>query len=355
MTSRSSRTGRNPIRSTLTFPVLRARRVVPRVPVHVDCPVRRRKRRLREHERRHARAPPPHTSARDRPRPASSPGGHRGCRGPTGGVPARRSEPSTVSRGIRQRSDRNLAPPIFRTLRLPHCRVGRGPSPIVRTPGRRCRGPCVADTQSGHAARRRGGPAAAPCSCGTVHTRVPTRAAMPADLSGTSAGCCRGAYAEMLSARTKLDALARSRGGTVLWVHRVQAIRITWPRRESGTVDKLEFFGEVESPPRHAERIEHLEGWPTRTLGTEQILWAKLDRCLRRITAKDVFDIREGSRRASEALAAAVNAWPDFGMREPAQTFRSDAATSRQGARGGAPDRRRHRYRWRARSHGGGW
>ena len=111
------------------------------------------------------------------------------------------------------------------------------------------------------------------------------------------------------------------------WVHRIQAIRTTWPGREPGTVDKVEFFGEVESPPRHAERIEHLEGRPTRTLGTEQILWGKLDRCLRHVTAKDVFDIREGSRRASEALAAAVNAWPDYVMRQLAQTVRSDAAT----------------------------
>ena len=136
----------------------------------------------------------------------------------------------------------------------------------------------------------------------------------------------RAAYAEMLSARAKLDALAHSRGGTVLWVHRVQGIRITWPKRNSDTVDKLEFFGEVESPPRHAERIERLEGRATRTLGTEQILWGKLDRCVRGVTAKDVFDIREASRCASEALAAAVNAWPDFLMRELAQTFRSDAA-----------------------------
>ncbi len=134
------------------------------------------------------------------------------------------------------------------------------------------------------------------------------------------------AYAEMLSVRAALDALAKSRGGTVLWVPSVQGVRVTWPDRGLGTHHRLEFFGEPESPPRHAERIVDLEGRSTRTLGTRQILWGKFDRCRRGIVAKDVFDIREAGRREPEELAAAVNACPAAFMRELAQTFRSDAA-----------------------------
>ena len=54
----SSRTGRNPIRSTLTFQCCGLRGGVPvQVPVHVYRPGRRRRqRRVREHERQHARA-----------------------------------------------------------------------------------------------------------------------------------------------------------------------------------------------------------------------------------------------------------------------------------------------------------
>ena len=72
------------------------------------------------------------------------------------------------------------------------------------------------------------------------------------------------AYAEMLSARETLEALAESRGGTVFWVTDLQAIRIAWPNRDLGTTDKLEFFGEAQSPPGHAERIDNLEGRWTR-------------------------------------------------------------------------------------------
>ena len=136
------------------------------------------------------------------------------------------------------------------------------------------------------------------------------------------------AYAEMLSARETLEALAESRGGTVFWVTDLQAIRIAWPNRDLGTTDKLEFFGEAQSPPGHAERIDNLEGRWTRTLGTRQILWGKLDRCRRGLTAKDIFDIREAGRRDPEALVAAVNAWPSFTMRQLAQTLRSDAAAA---------------------------
>ena len=61
--------------------------------------------------------------------------------------------------------------------------------PCRRRPGRRCRGPCAADTRNGHAGRRWDDRAAAPCSCGTARTRLRTRAAMPADLPGTRDGC----------------------------------------------------------------------------------------------------------------------------------------------------------------------
>ena len=136
----------------------------------------------------------------------------------------------------------------------------------------------------------------------------------------------RTAYAEMRSARKTLNALAESRGGKVLWVPRVQAARVEWRNRDLDTTDKLEFFAEAESPPGHAERIVELEGRSTRTLGIRQILWGKLERCLDRITPKDVFDIREAGLRDAEELAAAVNAWAGWTMRELAQTFRSDAA-----------------------------
>ena len=132
----------------------------------------------------------------------------------------------------------------------------------------------------------------------------------------------------MLSARERLEALAESRGGTVTWVSQVQAVRIDWPRRDLGTNVKLEFFAEAESPPGHAERIVELEGRSTRTLGTRQILWGKLDRSLRVGFAKDIFDIREADRRDPEALAAAVNAWPGSAMRDLAQAFRSNAAAA---------------------------
>ncbi|MDE0371714.1 MAG: nucleotidyl transferase AbiEii/AbiGii toxin family protein, partial [Rhodospirillales bacterium] len=136
------------------------------------------------------------------------------------------------------------------------------------------------------------------------------------------------AYAEMLSARETLEALAESRGGTVSWVPQVQAVRINWSNRDLGTNVKLEFFAEAESPPGHAERIVELEGRPTRTLGTRQILWGKLERSLRVGIAKDIFDIREAARRDPEALAAAVNAWPGSAMRDLAQAFRSNAAAA---------------------------
>ena len=133
------------------------------------------------------------------------------------------------------------------------------------------------------------------------------------------------AYAEMLSARKTLDALAESCGGTVSWVNDLQAVRIAWPDLDSGATDKIEFFGEAESPPEHAERSVNLEGRSTRILGIRQILWGKLDRCLKRITSKDVFDLREAGLRDTEEVVAAVNAWPGWKMRELAQTFRSDA------------------------------
>ena len=88
----------------------------------------------------------------------------------------------------------------------------------------------------------------------------------------------------------------------------------------------LQFRGEAESPPGHAERLDDLEGRSTRTLGTRQILWGKLDRCRRDLDPKDVFDIREAGWYAPGALAAAVNAWPRFAMRCLAQSLRSDAA-----------------------------
>ena len=136
------------------------------------------------------------------------------------------------------------------------------------------------------------------------------------------------AYAEMRSARQTLDSLAENRGGKVSWVPRVQAIRIAWTNQNLDTIEKLEFFGEAESPPGHAERIVELEGRSTRTLGTAQILWGKLERCLRVFAAKDIFDIRDADHRDPEALAAAVNAWPDAAMRELAQAFRSNAAAA---------------------------
>lgn len=136
------------------------------------------------------------------------------------------------------------------------------------------------------------------------------------------------AYAEMLSARETLEALAESRGGEVLWVPEVGAVRIAWSNRESGTTDKVEFFAEAESPPGHAERIVELEGRSTRTLGTRQILWGKLERSLRVGIAKDIFDIREAGRRDPEALAAAVNARAGWVMRDLAQAFRSNAAAA---------------------------
>ena len=137
------------------------------------------------------------------------------------------------------------------------------------------------------------------------------------------------AYAEMLSARETLEALAKSRGGTVLWVPQVQAVRIAWPKNpDLGTTDKVEFFAEAESPPGHAERIVELEGRSTRTLGTRQILWGKLERSLRVGIAKDIFDIREAGWRDPEALATAVNAWAGWVMRELAQAFRSNAAAA---------------------------
>ena len=65
-------------------------------------------------------------------------------------------------------------------------------------------------------------------------------------------------YAEMLSAGKTLDALAESRGSTVSWVNDLQAVRIAWRDLDSGATDKIEFFGEAESPPEHAERIVDL-------------------------------------------------------------------------------------------------
>ena len=111
------------------------------------------------------------------------------------------------------------------------------------------------------------------------------------DLDGVVQG--ETAYAEMLSAGKTLDALAESRGGTVSWVNDLQAVRIAWRDLDSGATDKIEFFGEAESPPEHAERSVNLEGRSTRILGIRQILWGKLERCLKRITSKDVFDLRE--------------------------------------------------------------
>ena len=134
------------------------------------------------------------------------------------------------------------------------------------------------------------------------------------------------AYKEMLRVQQALDDLARRRGGEVLWVPRLHAVRITWPTGNSGAPDKLEFFAELESPPGHAERMEDLDGRPSRTLGTRQILWGKLDRCLRVVFPKDIFDIREAGRRDADDLVAAVNAFPDFAMRQLAQAFRFDAA-----------------------------
>ena len=60
--------------------------------------------------------------------------------------------------------------------------------PTVRKPGRRCRDPCAADTRNGHAGRHWDDLAAGPCSCGTAHSRLPTHAATPVDLSGPRAG-----------------------------------------------------------------------------------------------------------------------------------------------------------------------
>ena len=96
--------------------------------------------------------------------------------------------------------------------------------------------------------------------------------------------------------------------------------------RDPSAPEKIEFFAESESPPRYAERVQDLEGRPTRTLGTRQILWGKLDRCLRLFAPKDIFDIREAGRRDVAELVAAVNAWPDFVMRELAHALRSNAA-----------------------------
>ena len=134
------------------------------------------------------------------------------------------------------------------------------------------------------------------------------------------------AYAGMVHARRELEALAESRGGGVVWVHEVQVVRVVWLARDLKIAAKIEFFGEVESPPGHAERLDDLEGRPTRTLGTSQILWANLNRCRRRLGPEDVFDLREAGRRDPGALAAAVNAWPRFAMLEVAQALRSDAA-----------------------------
>lgn len=133
------------------------------------------------------------------------------------------------------------------------------------------------------------------------------------------------AYKEMLGVQQRLDALARHRGGDVLWVPRLDAVRITWTSGDPAASDKLEFFAESESPPGCAERMQDLEGRPTRTLGTRQILWGKLDRCLRVFAPKDIFDIREAGRRDADELVAAVNAWSAFAMRQLAHVFRSDA------------------------------
>ncbi|MCY3940271.1 MAG: hypothetical protein OXG29_04215, partial [Gammaproteobacteria bacterium] len=134
------------------------------------------------------------------------------------------------------------------------------------------------------------------------------------------------AYRQMLRAQQALDDLARRRGAEVLWVPRLHAVRITWPAADSAMSDKLDFFAEAETPPGYSERIQKLEGRPTRTLGTRQILWGKLDRCLRVLAPKDIFDIRDAGRRDADELVAAVNAFSDFAMRQLAQAFRSDAA-----------------------------
>ena len=136
----------------------------------------------------------------------------------------------------------------------------------------------------------------------------------------------RRAYDAMVDVRKKLTALAESCGGSVSWKYVEQAVRIEWLNGTPGTVGSLRFLGEVESPPEHAERLENLEGRLTRTLGNRQILWGKLDRCRDDLHPTDVFDIREAGFRAPEALAAAVNAWPQFTMRCLAQSLRSDAA-----------------------------
>ena len=134
------------------------------------------------------------------------------------------------------------------------------------------------------------------------------------------------AYKQMLNAQETLNALARGRGGEVLWVHRLDAVRITWTSGDPAVPDKLEFFAESKSPPACAERMQDLEGRLTRTLGTRQILWGKLDRCLRVFAPKDIFDIREAGRRDADELVAAVNAWSAFAMRQLAHVFRTDAA-----------------------------
>ena len=135
------------------------------------------------------------------------------------------------------------------------------------------------------------------------------------------------AYKQMLSAQQTLDELARCRGGDVLWVPRLHAVRIVWTAGDPAISDKLEFFAESESPPRYAERMQDLEGRLTRTLGTRQILWGKLDRCLRLFSPKDIFDIREAGRRDADELVVAVNAWPVSAMCGLAHVFRSNAAT----------------------------
>ena len=135
------------------------------------------------------------------------------------------------------------------------------------------------------------------------------------------------AYKEMLAVQRTLDALARRRGGDVLWVPRLHAVRIMWTTGRPAMSDKLEFFAESESPPGYAERMQDLEGRLTRTLGTRQILWGKLDRCLRLFSPKDIFDIREAGRRDADELVVAVNAWPDSAMRGLVHAFRSNAAT----------------------------
>lgn len=76
------------------------------------------------------------------------------------------------------------------------------------------------------------------------------------------------AYKEMLAVQQKLDALARRRGGDVLWMPRLDAVRVMWTTGDPVAPDKLEFFAESESPPGYAERVQDLEGRSTRTLGT---------------------------------------------------------------------------------------